>query len=83
MSDGQDQIDHSGGPVSDYDTKTALIVASHKDVLSIDDYGEMTVTKRTDTYYGPNIKLTNGEGAYRLTPAGFACDPVAVGGSGR
>jgi len=66
---------HSGRPVSDYDTKTALMVASHEDVLAVDGYGEMSVTKRTDTYYGPNIKLTDGDDNYLLVPAGFADDP--------
>jgi len=68
-------VQHSGEPVSDYDTKTALMVASHEDVLEVDGHGEMTVTKRTDTYYGPNIKMTDGKDGYLLVPSGFANDP--------
>ena len=75
----QDEFDtglyHEGRPVSDEDTKTALLVANHGDTLRISEYGEMTVVKRTDTYFGPKITLDAGEASYRLVPAGFARDP--------
>jgi hypothetical protein len=70
-----DDIDHTGEPVSDYASKTVMLVASHDDVISVEGYGEMTVAKRTDTYFGPELTLVANDGTnYRLVAPGFALD---------
>lgn len=66
---------HRGEPVSDLDTKNALLMAQHDATLALEGYGEMEVAKRADTYYGPKLTLWDGERNYRLVPAGFANDP--------
>lgn len=68
---------HDGSPVSDPDTKTALLCAGHNDTLRVDGHGEMTVVDRTDPYFGPKITLHNeADGLnYRVVPAGFDNDP--------
>ena len=66
---------HRGEPVSDYATKKALLVAQREDVVEISGHGDMTVVERTDTYYGPQLTLTDGNRNYRLHGSGFAEDP--------
>ncbi|WP_135306338.1 hypothetical protein [Haloarcula amylovorans] len=67
---------HEGEPVSDYETKTALLVAGLKDTVAVEGHGEMTVVKRNDCYLGPKLTLVDdNEQNWRVVPAGFAADP--------
>jgi hypothetical protein len=66
---------HEGEPVSDYDTKKALMVVQHGDKIHVEGHGEMTVHESTETYYGPSLKLYDDETSYKIVPGGFARDP--------
>jgi hypothetical protein len=67
---------HDGSPVSDPDTKEVLSLANHGATVWVEGHGEMTVAERTDPYFGPKLKLTDGEDSYLAVGAGFANDPM-------
>lgn len=80
MSDGTERCSgcsratfHEGEPVLDRDSKTLMLVSHHGDTIRLDGFGEFTVTRRTDAYFGPKLRLSDDEGdSYRLVAPGFA-----------
>lgn len=63
-----------GVPVTDYDSKTVMLRAERGDKIAVEDYGMMTVAKRTQPYFGPRLILYDEESDqnWQLTSPGPA-----------
>lgn len=61
-------------PVADYESKKVMLRAERGDHVEIDGYGEMKVVRRTNTYFGPRLVLSESddEPCYVLVAPGFA-----------
>lgn len=56
-------VEHRGEPAADYDSKTVLLRGRRGDSVAIEGHGEFEVSRRKDSYMGPELYLSeDGEG---------------------
>lgn len=63
-------------PATEYSCKEVMLRAERHDSLVVEGYGELTVSRRTETYYGPKLECTgpDEESTFMLTAASPAHD---------
>lgn len=61
-------------PKADYESKTVMLRGETGDTVDVDGFGEFEIVQRTNTFFGPKLRLRSDDGGAMLTAPGPASE---------